>query len=67
MGHSFEGILKICSNGSASLNKMASMPIYGKKTLKNLLQNKESFEAESWYIASGSQSTNFFFQLMMVG
>ena len=24
------------------------------KTLKNLLQNQESFKAESWYIALGS-------------
>ena len=30
--------IHICSNGSAPLNKMAIMPIYG-KTLKNLLQN----------------------------
>ena len=27
--------LKICSNGSAPLNKMAAMPIYGKSTLKS--------------------------------
>ena len=34
------------------LNKMATMSIYG-KTLKSLfLQNQESFEGESWYIAS---------------
>ena len=26
-----EGILSVCSNGSASLKKMAAMPIYGKK------------------------------------
>ena len=33
---------------------MAAMPIYGKeKKIKNLLlRNQESFEAESWYIAS---------------
>ena len=38
--------------------KMAATPIYGKKKkqLKNLfLQNQESFEAESLYIASGTQ------------
>ena len=44
-------------NGSAQLNKMAIMPIYGKKkTLQNLLQNEESFENESWFIALGAQS-----------
>ena len=38
MGPSVERMLTICSNGSAPLNKMAAMPIYG-RTLKNLLQN----------------------------
>ena len=35
------------------LNKMDAMPIYGKKkTLKSLfIQNKECFEADSWYTA----------------
>ena len=33
MGPSVEGMFTLCSNGSASLNKMAAMPIYG-KTLK---------------------------------
>ena len=39
-----------------SLNKIAAMPIYGKKNaLKNLvLQNQENIEAESRYIALGS-------------
>ena len=32
MGLSAKGMLKLCSNGSASLNKMAAMPIYGKNT-----------------------------------
>ena len=38
---------------------MSTMPIYGqkKKTLKNLLlQNQESFKAESWYTASGTKA-----------
>ena len=34
MGSSVEGMLTLCSNGSASLNKMAAMPIYGKNTKK---------------------------------
>ena len=55
IGLSVEGVLSVCSNGSALLNKIATMPMYGKKTLKNLLWNQESFEAESWYIASGTQ------------
>ena len=52
MGLSVERVLTICSNGSAPLNKIAAMSIYGKNLL---LQNQESFEAESWYIASGTQ------------
>ena len=50
---SVEGGLKICTNGHSLLIKMATMP-YGVKTLKNLLQNRESFEAKSWYIALGT-------------
>ena len=55
MGPFVEMVLTIWSNGFAPLNKMAAMPIYG-KTLKNLLKNQESFEAESWYVASGTPS-----------
>ena len=40
--------LKICTNGHDLSIKMATMLIYG-KTLKNLLQNQQSFENESWY------------------
>ena len=49
---SVEGMLTICSNGSATMHKVAAMPIYG-KTLH--LQYLESFEAESRYTASGTQ------------
>ena len=34
MRPSVEGLLIICSNGSAPLNKMAAMPIYSKNTSK---------------------------------
>ena len=36
------------------------MPIYAKR-VKNLLQNQESFEAESWCIASRTQGLQSFF------
>ena len=50
------GIEKICSNGHGLLIKMASVPIYGKNTIKNLLlQNQKSFMAESWCIAAETQ------------
>ena len=50
---SIKGGLKIYTNCRGPLSKMAAMPTYG-KTL-NSLQSQESFEAESWYIASGTQ------------
>ena len=54
--------VKVYSNGSAPLNKMAAMPIYGKKTLKKFLQNQESFEAEFWYTSSGIQGLQSLFK-----
>ena len=56
----------ISSNGS-TMNKMATMPIYVKKRLKTILQNQDSFEAESWYIASGTQGLPSFVQTMIPG
>ena len=53
MGPSVQGILSICSNGSASLNKMAPFANIV-KTLKNLLQNQESFKAQFYYRALGT-------------
>ena len=50
---SVERVLTICTNSCAPLNKMAAMPINGKKTYF-FLQNQESFEAESWYLALGT-------------
>ena len=37
------------------------------KKLKNVLQNQESFEAVSWYLASLTQGLPFFFQMMILG
>ena len=42
MGPFFEGILKICSNGSTPLTKIATMPIYGKKYLKIFSRTKKA-------------------------
>ena len=49
----------VCSNGSALLNKMAAMPIYGNTFKFHLLQHQDRFEAESWYIASGLKVYQF--------
>ena len=52
---SFNGELKIYTNGLGLLIKMATMPIYD-KTLQNLLlQNQESLKAKYLYVASGTQ------------
>ena len=38
------------------MTKMAAMPIYGVKTLKNLLlRNQKADDLETWYAASGAQ------------
>ena len=58
--------LKSCSNGRGPLIKMATMPIYATKTLKNLLQNQESFIDEFWYIGLRTRSTTFI-QMGIVG
>ena len=63
---SVEGISTICTYSSAQLNKMATMPIYG-KTLKNLLQNQESSEAESWYISIGNARSTKFVEMKILG
>ena len=42
-----KGGLKIYANGHGSLSRMAAMSIYGKTLINLLLQNQESFEAES--------------------
>ena len=53
----WEGITKVYINGSGHKTKMAAMPIYGKKNLKNLLlQNQKSYDPETWHVASGTQA-----------
>ena len=39
------------------MTKMAAMPIYCKKSLKNLLlQNQKSYGPETWHVALGTQA-----------
>ena len=63
---SVERALSIYTNGSAPLNKVAAMPIYGKTQYNLLLQNQGSFETESWYKAFVTRSTKFV-QIMILG
>ena len=52
-----KGCWQYVQNGSAPLNKMAAIPIYGKTLKKSLFS---SFEPESWYNSTGdSKFTKF--------
>ena len=44
----WDGGTKVCSIGPGHMTKMAAMPVYMVKTLKNLLQ---ADEVETWYAA----------------
>ena len=46
---------------TTATTKMAVMPIYGKPLKNLLLQNQESFAAESLYITSGTEGLTDFF------
>ena len=52
----WEGGTKVYINGPGHLTKMAAMPIYMVKILKNLLQNQKSYDLETWHVASGTQA-----------
>ena len=56
MGPSVESVLTICSNGSVPLNKMTAMPLYGKNTKKASSPEPRKLGAESWYLASRTQT-----------
>ena len=47
---------------SGSHDKLATMPIYGKKTFKNLLRNQWANFQETWYVASGTLAHHSLFK-----
>ena len=48
----YDGGTKVCSNVPGHVTRMAAMPIYGKKTFKNLLlQNQKADDLGTWYVA----------------
>ena len=52
----WDGGTKVCSNGPGHMTKMAAMPPYMVKTLKNLLlRNQKADDLETWYTALGAQ------------
>ena len=50
----FVGGTKVCSQHLGHMAKMATMPIYGKNSSQNLLQNRWTDFHEPWYVASGT-------------
>ena len=55
MEHPWVGGTKVCSWDLGHMTKMAATPIFGKKTLKNLLlQNLWANFHLTWYVASGT-------------
>ena len=58
----WDGGTKVCSRGLGHMTKMATMSIYGKKPLKNLLlQNQRATDLVAWYVALGTQAHHSFF------
>ena len=50
----YDKMAKIYAKYFGHMTKMAAMPIYGKKTFKNLLlQNQKADDLGTWYIALG--------------
>ena len=38
------------------MTKMAAMPVYGKKNFRNLLQNRKSYDLETWHATMGTRA-----------
>ena len=52
----WDGGTKVCSNVPGHMTKMAAMPIYIVKTLKNLLLwNQKANDLETWYATLGAR------------
>ena len=50
------GGTKVCINGPGHMTKMAAMPIYGKNLKKSSSPEPESYDLETWHVASGTQA-----------
>ena len=50
----YDRLAKICTNCTGHMTKMATTPIYGKKTFKYLLfWNQKANGLGTWYVAMG--------------
>ena len=57
----WDGGMKVCSNGPGHMTNMATMPIYGKKKLKNLLLwNQKADDVETYAASSAQVLTSLF-------
>ena len=52
MKTTYDKLAQIFTNCSGHMTKMATMPIYGKKPLK-ILQNQKADAIRTWYVALG--------------
>ena len=50
--------MKVCINGQGHMTKMAAMAI-NSKNLSNLLHNKNAYDFEAWYEASGNGAPKY--------
>ena len=56
MGPSWDGRMKVSTNGLCHMTKTAPMPIHAKKNFQNLfLWNRKADELETWYAASSTR------------
>ena len=59
----WEGGMKVYINGPGHMTTMAAMPIYHiVKTFKNLLQNQESYDLETWHAASETRALQILYK-----
>ena len=59
MGSSVEGLLSVCRNGSALLNKMVAMPIYGQKHMKIFSRTKKALKLNLGILILEARFTKF--------
>ena len=52
----WEGGMKVYINGPGHLTKMAAMPIYCQSLKNLLLENRKSYDLETWHVASRTQA-----------
>ena len=55
MEPSWDGGMKVYSNGPGHMTNMATIPIYGKNLKKVLLLNQKTDDLGSWYAALGTR------------